>query len=153
MFSAGATVGTVLYGAVGARLPRRATFVLSFVIAGGPRLLIVALGIPLPIALPLLFVLAIGTGSINPMLGVLQIERLPSTLRARVMGAITAVAWAAMPLGGLIGGLLASATGIRAALFICGTGYILTNLAPMIGRVWRGLERPSATALETVHAS
>ena len=147
VFSAGAVVGTVLYGAVGARLPRRATFVLSFLLGGGPRFLLLMLGPPLPVLLGLLFLFAVGTGSINPLLGVVQVERIPGTLRARVMGATTAVAWAAMPLGGLLGGLLAARAGVHAALLFCGAAYILTTLAPLVGSTWRALDRPAPSAL------
>lgn len=153
VFSAGATVGTVLYAAAGTRIPRRALFVVSFLISGGPRFLAIGLGLPLPVLLPLLFLLSVTSGAINPMLGVIQVERLPSALRARVMGAVTAVAWAAMPLGGLLGGLLTAATGVRTALIAVGVAYVLATLAPLAGRVWRGLERPATSPPEALHAS
>jgi len=140
-FSAGAVLGTVLYGAAGACLPRRVTFVLAMVVAGGPRFLLLMLGVPLPALLGGMVVLAVATGAINPILGATQLERVPGALRARVMGAVTAVAWAAMPLGGLLGGALTEAAGVRAALVLCGVAYLLATASPAIGRTWRGLDR------------
>lgn len=141
VFSAGAVLGTVLYGLAGARLPRRVTFVVTMVVAGGPRFLLLMLGAPMPVTLAGMFLLAVGTGAINPILSVVQLERVPPPLRARVMGAVTAVAWAAMPLGGLLGGFLAEAAGVRTALVLGGVLYLAATAVPAAGRTWRGLNR------------
>jgi MFS family permease len=48
-------------------------------------------------------------GPINPLLFTVQTEIVPAELRGRVFGAIRAGAWAAIPLGILLGGLVVSA--------------------------------------------
>lgn len=148
MFSAGAVVGTVLYGSIGARLPRRVTFVAAMVIAGGPRFLLLMLGAPVPVTLIGMFALAVATGAINPILSVVQLERVPAPLRARVMGAVTAVAWAAMPLGGLLGGLLTEVVGVRGALMFGGVAYLVVTSIPAVGRMWCGMNRGARVPAE-----
>lgn len=153
-FSAGAMLGTLLYGTVGARLPRWATFTVAFLLGGGPRFGLLVLGLPMPLLLAAMFLLAIGAGAINPLLGVVEYERIPAALRARVLGAVAAGAWAALPLGGLLAGFLVEAIGLEAALLTCGTGYLAATLSPLIGRVWRELDRrPVPHVPETTHAS
>jgi hypothetical protein len=67
---------------------------------------------------------------------------------ARVQGLATAVSWAGIPLGGLIGGAIAGVFGIHTTLVALGTAYLLVTLAPLIWPVWRRLDdRPATVAV------
>jgi MFS family permease len=134
---AGAVLGTVAYGAVGARLPRRMTFALCFLIGGAPRTLVLAAHIPFALALAGTVVSGFACGAINPLLGVIEFERIPAHLRARVLGAITAGAYAGMPFGGLLAGSLTEVSGLATGLVVFAVVYVLDSVPPFTGRAWR----------------
>ena len=64
----------------------------------------------------------------------------------RVLGAVSAGCWAGIPLGGLLGGLGASALGITTVFGLVLALYTLVAVLPLLGRTWRGMERPDAAA-------
>ncbi|MGP3958141.1 MFS transporter [Nonomuraea sp. 3N208] len=138
---AGALAGTVVYGAAGDRLPRRLTFGACFLVAGVPRVLILALGAPFPIALGVTVLSGVAAGAINPILGVLQYDRIPARLRARVIGTMTAAAYAGMPFGGLLAGPLTEVAGLTATLYAFTAVYLLASIPPFADRAWRELDR------------
>ncbi|WP_170222936.1 MFS transporter [Nonomuraea turkmeniaca] len=138
---AGALAGTVGYGAVGERLPRRLTYGLCFLLAGVPRVLVLALGAPFPVALGVTVLSGFAAGAINPILGMLQYDRIPAPLRARVIGTMTAAAYAGMPAGGLLAGTLTELTGLTATLYAFAAVYLLASLPPFACRAWRELDR------------
>lgn len=81
-------------------------------------------------------------GAINPLLSAAEFERIPAGLRARVLGAIGGLAWAGIPLGGLVGGALASTLGATGGILVVGTAYLLVTLDPLIRRrTWRLMDR------------
>ncbi|SEU44632.1 MFS transporter [Nonomuraea wenchangensis] len=137
--AAGALAGTVAYAAAGDRLPRRLTYGVAFLLAGVPRVLVLALDVPFPVAVGVALASGFAAGAINPILGVLQYDRIPPVLRARVIGAMTAAAYAAMPVGGLLAGALTELAGLRAALLAFACVYLLISLPPFVGRAWREL--------------
>lgn len=114
-----ALAGALLYSAIGHRLPRRRTFLVcfSFVPVGYLALATVP---SLPIALVALAVAGFAAGPINPVLFTVQAEIVPGELRGRVFGAIHAGAWAAIPLGILLGGLVVAAIGPAATFLAMG---------------------------------
>jgi MFS family permease len=135
---AGALAGTFAYGALGSRLPPRITFAVAVLIGTVPRPLILAAGAPFGIALAVMAVAGFAAGAINPLIGVIEFQRIPGHLRARVLGAITASAYAGMPLGGLLASSLTDATSLRTALFAFGFIYLLLVCIPSFaGRSWR----------------
>jgi len=134
---AGAVVGTVAYGTVGARLPRRMTFALCFLVAGAPRTLVLAAGVPLGLALAVTALSGFAAGAINPILGVIEFERIPARLRARVLGAITAGVYAGMPFGGLLAGSLTELCGLTLTLVVFAAVYVVVSVPPFTGRAWR----------------
>lgn len=72
-------------------------------------------------------------------------ERVPQQLRSRVSGALTAGCELAMPVGGLLAGLLVESIGADGALLALGAVYTLATVSPMIFPVWRTMDdRPSA---------
>ena len=69
---------------------------------------------------------------------------MPDRLRARVLGAVSAVAWVGIPVGSLAGGVLVEGIGLRAALLATGGAYLLVTLTPFVLPGWRQLDRPPA---------
>jgi predicted MFS family arabinose efflux permease len=134
---AGAVAGTVAYGAVGARLPRRMTFALCFLVAGLPRALVLAVHLPLVATLAITAVSGFAAGAINPVLGVMEFERIPVRLRARVLGTITAGAYAGMPFGGLLAGACTELSGLSVTLIVFAGVYVLASIPPFTGQAWR----------------
>ncbi|MEV4469620.1 MFS transporter [Nonomuraea salmonea] len=141
VLGAGAVAGTIVYGAAGERLPMRLTYGLCFLLAGVPRVLVLALDAPFPVALAVTALSGFAAGAINPILGILQYDRIPVRLRARVIGAMTAAAYAGMPVGGLLAGSLSTLTGLDVTLLMFTSVYVLISAPPFVFRAWRELDR------------
>jgi MFS family permease len=139
--SAGAVIGALTAAAVGHRLPRRLTFAASFFLIGAPRFAVLGLGAPLWVVLVVVFVGGVGAGTINPILGAVEIERIPERARARVLSLITSLAFALIPFGGLLGGVLSDTVGVSAALLACGAVYLLATTLPALRPEWREMDR------------
>jgi len=138
----GALTGSLLFGSVGHRLPRRATFVIGFCVAGGVPALTMAAGLPLPVLIVTAALAGVGAGAINPTISLIKLQRVPAGVRASVYGIIGAGAWAAMPLGALLGGVAVDTGGLTTTLVIVGVLYILTTLTPALGGPWRTMDHP-----------
>lgn len=143
----GALVGSLMFGVVGHRLPRRALFVVSFLLCGGPRMLIFASEPPLWACVATVAVAGLAAGSINPIIGTVQLERVPPGMRARVYGCMGAGAWAAMPIGALVAGVTVEHVGLTITLLVLGSAYLLVVLSPLLGGPWRHMERPELSEL------
>ena len=102
----GAVLGNVGTAALGLRASRHRVYSIGFLVAGAPRLLLLAAVASVAPALAITFVAGLAVGGINPTLGAVEYERVPRHLQARVLGALNAVAWAGIPIGGLVGGVL-----------------------------------------------
>lgn len=122
----GAVVGAVIYGMVGHRLSRRLVFVWAFVAVSLPAF-VLALLPPLPVVLVAQALSGLAAGPLNPILSAIQYERVPSHMRGRVFGAITAGAFLAMPLGVLLAGYLLEWAGLRTTLLLIGACYTLAT--------------------------
>ena len=138
----GAFVGSLLFGLIGHRLPRRPTMIVAFTLAGGPTYLALAAGLPFGVLLGVKAFAGFCAGAVNPILGAVQLERIPPAMRARAFGLINAGCWAGMPLGSLIAGFAVEHWGLRPTLIAVGVGYLFMTLQPARGGVWRELDRP-----------
>lgn len=143
VFGGGAFVGSVVFGYVAHRVPRRMTFAVCFLIAGGPSLIAPALGAPLGWMVVSAAVSGLAAGSLNPILGAVELERIPEHMRARVFGLLGAGSWAGIPLGGLLAGLAAEGIGVHASFAAIAVLYTVVTLAPLFGGSWRLMERPA----------
>jgi Major Facilitator Superfamily len=137
----GAVAGNALATWLGPRLPRRLTYAVGFLVGGAPRFLVLALATSLGPVLAVTFVGGLAVAGINPVVGAVEYERVPRNLQARVLGAVSASAWAGIPFGGLAGGLAVSAFGLRPALLAAAAVFGVTTLAPFVFPVWRGMDR------------
>jgi MFS family permease len=117
-----ALVGALGYGAVGHRLPRRKTFVCCFALLPIMYLTMATVP-PLPVTLAALAVAGLAAGPINPLIFTVLTEIVPGQLRGRVFGAVRAGAWASIPLGILLGGVLVGVIGVAAMFLVVGIGY------------------------------
>ncbi|GAB2976516.1 MFS transporter [Frigoribacterium salinisoli] len=138
-----ALAGNVLFGLVAHRVPRRVVFAVCFTLAGVPSSAALALGLPLPWLVASAALSGFAAGAINPILGAVQLERVPEAMRGRVFGLIGAGAWAGIPLGGLLGGVAADGIGLGPAFAIVAVVYGLVTLWPLAGGPWRAMERGS----------
>lgn len=122
----GAVIGGLIFAAIGHRLPRHATFVGAFLLTG-LRFWVYVLYPPVWILIVVTLVCSIGAGPLNPIIGAIEFERIPSHMRGRVFGAITAGAWIAMPLGMLLGGILTERLGTFVMLIGMTIAYFITT--------------------------
>jgi MFS family permease len=152
-FGLGALTGTTLYGLMGHRLPRWPVYTIAFLTCGSPRMLALAGDVPLP-ALVVVFVVAgLAAGALNPVLSVVELERIPVPHRARVYGAISAGVLIGMPLGAVLAGLGAGSLGVHLTLLLGGTLYLGATLVPVVwARVWREMDAAPATGEQAAAA-
>lgn len=144
-FGGAAFIGTLIFGAIGHRLPRRLTLGICFTLAGGTRFVSLALVPSVPVLLVISALAGLCIGPINPIFDTVAYERIPADLRARVFGAITTGAVLGMPLGGLFAGLSAAWLGPYTSLLIFGAVYYLATITLLINPTLKDLERrPSA---------
>jgi MFS family permease len=139
-FGGAALIGALVFSAVGHRLPRRLTFVGCFSVAPVVYLLLATLP-SYPVALFALALFGLAAGPINPLLGTLQFELVPAELRGRVFGAITAGAWAAIPGGVLLGGIVVDAVGVSATFFAIGVCYAAVVTYGFFNPAFREMDR------------
>jgi MFS family permease len=123
VFGGFALLGSLVFSAVGHRLPRRLTFVTCFLVWASDYLVLATLP-SLPVTLAAMAVGGLAVGPINPLLGTLQYELVPKDLRGRVFGATTAGAWAAIPAGVLLGGVAVQAVGVAPTFLGIGVCYV-----------------------------
>lgn len=158
-----ATAGALLAAAYGSRLPRRLTYLVGFFLAGAPRYVALATGAPLAVVFGVNVIAGLGAGFLNPILAAVFAERVPAELFGRVSALIGSLAWAGMPLGGLLAGAAVAALGVAPALLVAGGIYCLATTLPGLLPEWRDMDRrpyasrtetgePSSTVLETVQS-
>lgn len=142
--AAGAILGATIYAAVGQRWPRHTTFVSMFMLTG-LRFWIMALYPSLAVVLIFTFISSLGAGPLNPIIDAVEYERIPSYMRGRVFGVITAGAWAAMPLGMLLGGVLTEQLGVQIMLILLGATYLAVTLSMAFIPAMRQMNRRAET--------
>lgn len=138
----GALLGAIGYGALGRRLPRRATFLVAFLVLGLPYWVLSLLP-SLPVSALVMLVIGIAAGPINPIIYTVQQERVPAALRGRVFGTTTAVAMIATPIGLSLGGYALAWLGIRPMLIALSTAFLLVSLALFLIPAFRRLDDPA----------
>jgi MFS family permease len=135
-----ALVGALGYSAIGHRLPRRKTFVTCFAVV--PTMyLVMATVPPFPVTLAALAVAGLAAGPLNPLIFTVITEVVPTELRGRVFGAVRAGAWASIPLGILVGGVVVAAVGPAATFLAIGLAYVAVTLYGFFNPAFRELDR------------
>lgn len=139
-FGAGSLSSTLLFGALGHRLPRRATLIVCWVMVGLP-FWILATTPSLPVTVAALAITGLAAGPLNPIILTIVQERTPEHLRGRVIGALWALALAATPLGVVLTGYLLEAVGVRFILIGVAVGYLVVTLSMFLNPALREMER------------
>jgi MFS family permease len=145
-------LGSVVAAAYGTRLPRFATYLVAFLVTGLPRFVLFALGVPLWLVLAMCVIGGASSGFLNPVLGAVQFERIPREMVGRVTSLSSALCWSLMPFGGVLGGVLVSGIGLSPALWVVGTAYFVTTMAPALVPSFRGMDRRQQAPAEPVAA-
>jgi MFS family permease len=133
--------GSLTAAAVAHRMRRRVVFFAGFLLAGAPRFMVLALGAPMWAVLAVFAVGGVGGGFLNPILGAISFERVPRRLWGRVGALGDSLAWAGIPLGGLIAGAAASAFGLVPVLVAGGAAYFLATSLTGLRPEWREMDR------------
>lgn len=124
----GATfVGTLIFSAIGHRLPRRLTFEIGFTLSGAIRFWILLVPI-LPLIMVVYAFAGLASGGLNPLIHTTMQERIPVEMRARVLGTMTAGVLIGVPLGTFVSGYVVTWIGLEAILIAMGTMYLLTTV-------------------------
>ncbi len=145
VMSVGWIGGSLLYGAIGHRLPRRVTFITASI---GTT---VAL-IPMVFLPPYPVLLAAGAmtgflfGPVNPMINLVLQLRSPEALRGRVIGLVTSAGYAAGPAGYLLAGPLVEWLGLRPAFAIIVGAVVMAGFLSLFLRPLRQLDTLDAAA-------
>ncbi len=149
VFGGASALGAICAAAWAARLPRYRTYLLAFLVGGAPRFVVLAFDTPLWGVLAVSVASGFACGFLNPVLGAVIFERIPEPLVGRVSSLTTAMCFALMPLGGLLGGVLIGGIGLSPALLAVGAAYFLITTLPALDPRWRELDRrPSGSSGE-----
>lgn len=139
-FGAGAMLGTIIFGAIGHRLPRHMTFALSFILLG-LQFFFLALLPPLIFIILAFVMLGLASGPLNPIIMTVMQERVPAEMRGRVFGTMTAGAYLAVPLGMLLTGYMVEWTSVRTTLLIQACIYLVITLSLLINPALRRMNK------------
>jgi MFS family permease len=123
-FGGGTVIGALLFGWIGMRFKRRTLFILFFAGIGVPIMLFAFVG-SIPVGILFAFLTGLPLGGIGPLLGAVNLERIPEALRGRVLGATGAISMCAAPLGMLVAGPVTQWIGTDTAFIICGSIFVL----------------------------
>jgi MFS family permease len=143
--------GSLIAALVAHRLRRRVVVLTGFLLAGAPRFLVLAFDAPLGAVLAVLAVTGFGAGFVNPVLGAVLVERVPRRMLGRVNALGDSLAWAGMPLGGLLAGAAVTAVGLVPVLLTCGAAYFLTTNLAGLRPEWREIDRTRGRAVMKQH--
>jgi MFS family permease len=135
-----AFVGTLIFSAIGHRLPRRLTFGIGFTIGGALRFWILLLPI-LPILIAWHIIAGLAISPLNPLLSTLKQELTPVEMRARVFGTIGAGVMIGVPLGTFIAGYMAAWIGLQLSLLVMGALYLLTTLSLLVNPALKAMDK------------
>lgn len=140
-FGGAAFIGTLVFGAIGHRLPRRLTMGICFTFGGAVRFFIIVLFASQPFAMVALLALCgFCIGPINPIFDTVAYERIPVALRARVFGVLTAGAMVGAPLGGLLAGVIVPGIGIIPTMLLFGSVYLVATTSLLVIPSLRGMD-------------
>ena len=133
--------GSVAAATAAHRLPRRVLFFAGFLVAGAPRFLIIASGAPIWAVLAVFAVGGLGSGFLNPIIGAVIFERIPRRLLGRVGALVDSIAWAGIPLGGLLAGGAVAAISLAPTLLVGAAAYFLTTTVTGLRPEWSQMDR------------
>jgi predicted MFS family arabinose efflux permease len=139
---AGAFAGTLLFGAVGHRLPssRRLTFLTCFVAA--PLIIFTTLAATPPLAI-VVTAGALGglfAGPINPLYETIIQENTPPQMLGRIFGTLNALAQAGIPLGAALAGFVVEGVGLIPTIVGMGAIYLAVTVGMFFNPALRQMD-------------
>ncbi len=144
-FGGGALAGTLLYGVVAHRLPRRLTYLSCFVAAPVVGFGTLALTPPLGVVVAAAALAGLIAGPINPLFETVVQEVTPSQMLGRTFGTLTALAYAGMPIGLILAGVVVEAVGLVPTIVGMGAIYVVVTVSmffnPALRQMDAGRER------------
>lgn len=146
VMSGASVLGALVAARWGETLPRYRTYVLAFLVCGAPRYVVLALESPLWAVFAVTAVAGVASGFLNPILGAVILERIPTPLLGRVTSLETALCFSLMPLGGVLAGVAVAGLGLSPALLVAGAVYLVATMAPTRSSSFRSMDRPPEPA-------
>jgi MFS family permease len=144
IYGVGVLTGTLVYGWVGHRIPRRPLWLIAHAALPLPMIGLM-LELQLVPLIPFAIITAVLFGPINPILVTVRHERVPIQLRGRVFAAFSSVAMTCSPLGAMLAGFAIDTFGRNATMAgiiaIIAVGWVLMVILP----VFKRMERPVST--------
>ncbi|MEV6109585.1 MFS transporter [Streptomyces sp. NPDC051940] len=142
VWSAAAVAGSLVAAATAHRLPRRTVFFAGFLLATPPKMLVLALDPPIGVLLAVIAAGGFAIGFVNPVIGAIVFERIPAPLLGRAQALGSALSFAGIPLGVLLGGAGAGTLGLVPMLLTVAALYVTTVAVSGLRPQWRELNRP-----------
>jgi MFS family permease len=139
-FGVCAVAGSLTATAIGHRLPRRLTFLVGFLVCGAPRFAAIGADLPLPAVLVVMAVAGLGAGFLNPVMGAVFFERVPRPVLGRVNALGDSMAWAGIPLGGVVAAAVVGVIGFAPTMFVLGGAYLVATTLPGFRPEWRQMD-------------
>jgi MFS family permease len=146
-FGGGALLGTLAFGAVGRRWPRRPTFLACFVAAPLVGFGTLALTPSLGVVVAAVFLAGLLAGPINPIYETVIQEHTPPAMLGRVFGTVTALAFALIPVGSVLAGVSIQRFGTVPTILGMGAVYLLVTLAAVLNPRLRAMDAPARPVL------
>lgn len=138
-FAGGTLIGTVIYGVVGYSLRRLLVFRSSLLLAGLP-LIVLAASPALSITFIALTVRGLMFGPVNPLVMTVYQERIPPSLRGRVLGAYFSATAGTVAIGFGVSGYAIEAIGLQQTLLAMAITYLSVSLLSLGKAVSAALE-------------
>jgi H+ antiporter protein len=139
--SIGGLIGALGY-AVMSKYMKRRTVMLTAVLTLGVAMTVIAFLPPLPVILVLCAVVGFVYGPIAPIYNYVMQTRAPQHLRGRVVGVMGSLAYAAGPLGLILAGPLADASGLHATFLALALPMLALGVAAVFLPALRDLDPP-----------
>ncbi len=140
--SIGGLIGALSY-AVMSKYMRRRTVMLIALLTLGVAMTVIAFLPPLPIILVLCAIVGFVYGPIQPIYNYVMQTRAPAHLRGRVVGVMGSLAYAAGPLGLILAGPLADATGLHTTFLALSLPMLLLGVVALFLPALRDLDEPA----------
>jgi MFS family permease len=142
---AGTLIGTVIFGAIGRRMPRRLTFLLGG--AAGALLLYggLALTPPFPVLLVLVALGGIVGGPILPLMQTVVQTDTPADMYGRVFGALQSMTAAFVPFATAIVGFVIEGAGLIPTIVGLGLVYVAITLGMLLNPALRRMDAAPPT--------
>lgn len=139
-FGAGAFAGSLLYGSVGRRWPRRRMFLTSYLVGAAVIYGTLAMSPPVVVAIIAAVIAGFAFGPVNPIFATVTQENTPPHMLGRVFGALMAIGQAGIPLGAVLAGIAVQGLGLIPTIVGMGVVYVAMMITMYFNRSLRGMD-------------